>query len=198
MMLWQDDYRLNENRVGEQADSVFKTSQLNTSEGGKEFEQIIKKQRVDVVLAGNELMKLMNTVSTKSRAMFLKDYDKFFKELDVGSTSRPMLYTYLGIQFADQSLIESWYKPIRERFQAKIVNSCRSLIKRRQNLVSLQENDQIVIDHLKHAIDNHLHLAYLVHKSNLNLFMLDTFLMLCARVEPERLKSDLENVHLSF
>lgn len=147
-------------------------------------ERILKRLKVEVVAPGKHLLKVMNTISTKTRAMFLQDYEHYFEKLKVGSTSRPMLLSYLGLNFASPEQLRSWYAPFRERGRGQILDSCKSLLASRGKCFDLSEKELEVINKCKRGVRSKSHLAYLVFQNNLNLFMLDNYLLLCSKLEP--------------
>lgn len=147
-------------------------------------ERVLRRPKVEVVVPGKHLLKVMNTISTKTRAMFLQDYEHYFDTLKVGSTSRPMLLSYLGLNFASPEQLRSWYAPFKERGQGRIIDSCKSLLASREKSFNLSEKELEAIDKCKTGIKSRSHLAYLVFQNNLNLFMMDSYLLLCSKLEP--------------
>lgn len=161
-----------------------------------DFENILKRLRVEVVDPGKHLIRVMNTISTKSRAMFFQEYEHYYETLNVGSTSRPMLLSYLGLKFVDQDQLQSWYAPLRVRARPQIVDSCKSLLDTRRKSLNLSDKDLEVIAECKSRVKSKFHLAYLVFQNNLNLFMLDSYLLLCKRLEPDNIEINDDSLAL--
>lgn len=178
-------------------DTLFKVpSDHRWAELESDLKQLIQRMRIDVVAPSKELVKMMNTVSTKTRAMFLTQYEYYFKELNVGSTSRPMLYTYLGFQMTSPDQLATWYKPMKGRLQTRLLASCRSLIDKRQKSFTLSEPELALIHRAKLLTKDQYYLAYFVFQNNQNLFMLDQYLELCHKLESEQLGIDFEKLNL--
>jgi len=181
----------------EGADTVFRSGVEGDSGIENEFKHVVEKIRLDLVAPGQSLMKMMNLISTKTRVMFLKEDRHYYKNLGVGSTSRPMLFSYLGLELTSSDELLSWYRPLRDRIGVQLVDSCRSLISVHHSYSQrLDRHELEVIRRMKSQEGNKLHLAYLLFKSNLNLFMLETYLRLCSRLEHERLKENLTGLIL--
>lgn len=155
-----------------------------------DYERVVRDIRVDVVAPNKDLAKLMNVISSKTRVMFLREYEHYFTQLNVGSTSRPMLLAHLGLQLTSSERLISWYKQQLRRPTTKslVLDSCRSLKRKRDELlIGLNENDLSIIVNAKRHSRNRLHLSYLTFKNNLNLFMLENYLLLCSKCEPDQL-----------
>lgn len=162
-----------------------------------QLEKVLKSMKVEVVAPGKQLLDIMNNVSTKTRFMFFENYQHYFEELKVDSTSRPMLYAYLGLQFASPEQLASWYKPSSANKRKQVTNSCKTLIEMRKS-IPMQAEDVELINRSKNLIRNRFHMAYLVFQNNLTLFMLDNFLFLCLKIEPDQVKDEMKDVELSF
>lgn len=186
-------------------DTVFSSVELHEDDHhDQQLMDVIRLIGIDVVDPGRDLMKMMNLISTKTRAMFLQDYEKYFRQLDVGSTSRPMLVALLGLRFASQDQINSWYASSRPRIKSNIVKSCQMLAMKRQQAIekSLDANQSDLLKRETSSVvkqsqaTDGLHLAYLVFKSNMNLFMLENYLYLCTRLEPSELSVKVDGLQL--
>lgn len=195
ILLWETDTQLaNKSQV---KNVLFKGGQFD-EEDKKEVENLIVKFRVDVVAPGSHLVEMMSLLSTKTEAMFFKDYDHYFKELQIGSTDRPMLLSYLGLQYATEDQINSWYQPYKSRLQRHIIRSCQSLINTRKESSTKNLNDRELdwLEGIKSKVENNFQLALLTFEKNLNLFMLDNYILLCSKLEPGKLIEDLKDIKL--
>lgn len=204
-MIWRND-ALDDTKS--MRDSMFQlskelTERLEADEKLKElkskYEKMIKGQRVDVVAPGSDLTRMMNLISTKTAAMFLEDYDKYFRSLNIQSTSKPMLLSYLGLHLVSQDKINQWYGQSKSRVSSRVVKYCQGLIEKRKEIGSrLESQDLATIDQMKATFSrvNSLHMAHMVHQNNMNLFMLESFIILCTRLEGEALETSLKDVKL--
>lgn len=147
-----------------------------------EFETILRAIKIELVVPGKHLLKIMNIISTKTRAMFFQDYERYFEKLNVGSASRPMLLSYLGLELADHKQLATWLAPQLKFNAPRLRDSCKSLAEYRQNALNLNPTQLDTLDKCKSSAGGKFHLAYLVFQNNLNLFMLDTYLMLCRKL----------------
>lgn len=166
-------------------DSVFeRKAPLNDGTEPDEYDRyakMVKKWRIDVVAPGRRLTNLMKTVSTHTIAnRLLADSDGSFAEV-----SRPMLKAYLGVELAKPEELEKWSAM---RTVGNVGQACASLLDKRDDgftkAFGPQSKQQEMLkdfEELKEQ-DGH-HLAYLVFKNNLNLFMLESYLILCSRLD---------------
>lgn len=207
-MVWREGALLNKElgQDNEAADAIFKLSVPANSSGEwnqfEDFLKLVKESKVDVVAPSKDLLNTMNLVSTKTRVLFLSEFERYFKELQVGSTSRPMLLTYLGLRFASDQQLASWYEPTKRRriVRTKIVGSCKALFeKRRQSTERMMgQAGEDIIERARTGSPNKFYLPYLVFQNNQNLFMLETYLLLCQRLEPEELSDEIPSLDLGF
>lgn len=198
-LIWAQDTELALESRDEQKDTLFDPFELDViNEIKEQFGQVLDGLHIELVAPNSQLLTMMNRLSTNSKVMFLKDYDHYFKQLNVGSTDRPMLSAYLGLQLTGQERIAAWYKPHRARSGRRIIESCKSLIKIRNSSINLSDSKLAKLDDCKQNVANKFYLAYLTFKQNLNLFMMDQYLTLCSKLEPEALEKDLFTVHLAF
>lgn len=187
------------NSNSDQKDVLFSETDSDKLNGVKDqFLSILENMRIEVVAPGSHLMTMMNKITSKTQIMFTSDYDRYFRNMAIDSTDKPMLRSYLGLHLATGEQIESWYRPNRKRSRSHILRSCKSLINSRNKSIKLDAEKSEKLRDLKHLAENKFYLAYLTFKSNLNLFMLDTYLILCLKLEPEQLKDDLKDVLLVF
>lgn len=174
-----------------------------------EFEAMIKhKMQIQVVAPNKELIKAMNFISTKSRTMFLREYEKYFQNLHIGTTSRPMLLAYLGLELSTGEQIAAWTSSSEAlgggtssraaTIKRRLSEGCKRLLQTRQNSFELHASDVELIQRMKSYESNKFRVAYEVFENNLNLFMMDTYLTMCAKILPDDLRDDLSATTLSF
>lgn len=194
--LWT--YDTAEAQTGDESDAAFaEPNRKNVAALESDLEKALRSKKIDVVAPGKQLRETMNMFSTKIRAMFFEKYEHYFEDLGVGSTSRPMLYSYIGLRDASDEQIASWYKPssIKSR---QVVESCKKLFDYRRSKVHLNEAESELLEKTKTALNNKLQLGHLVFRNNLNLFMLDAFLLLCNRIESAHLEADFTSLKLTI
>ena len=149
------------------------------------YAQLASRWRIDVVITGQSVSYLMNVVSTNVFRRLLADFDSSFKELKMDDVDRPMLRAYLSVLMATDEEIREWSRLRRAR---NFDGSCRSLLEKRneegeKSFPNKDEQHELLdLAEKLRKPDNH-HLAYLVFQDNLNLFMLESHLHLCNRLE---------------
>lgn len=172
-----------------------------------EYAHLVKHLQINVVAPNKELVELMKVVSTKSRVHFLKEYEHFFEELNVGEANRPMLMAYLGLEFTPVKQIQAWFegylKSRGQRPGLKVVaQSCKRLLKQRSKSFNMTRGCAVgkkllaLAERLKSSVETHktsegkLHMAQVAFKNNLNLFMLESYLILCSHLDLQELKEE--------
>lgn len=170
--------------TGAATDSVFQ----HKAPGDERFAELAAKLRVDLVEPGRDLYRIMNKVGTKSRAALLQ----------VGRVSRPMLLTYLGLELVGQDELDAWYKQERRLSSEKVAASCRKLFAKRRQVERANGGAERELRRLPEGgPERKFHRAYLVFENNVNLFMLESYLRLCSRLEPRKLAAEIaEHDHL--
>jgi len=153
----------------------------------KIFVDGIKKIKVDVVAPNKELAQLMNSVSTKTNAKMLSDYKTYFEQNQIGSTSRPMLMTYFGLKTSTDEELMTWSKKLLDngRKRENLIRGCDTVTKaRKQSLEQVDGNELRTISEIRSrsSDENKLYLALLLFRNNLNLFLLENYSSLCARL----------------
>lgn len=164
-------------------------SNNNEAELYGQYVGMIKQWPIDVVAPGKYLTKLMNVVSTNSRAHFLREHELYYERMDLGSTNRPMLMAYLGLKLTDPKQLEGWCAAVTRPSplaRTQIVRSCNELLRKRDERApsAYRERGQRLSEELRQleARPGRFHSAYLAHSNNLNLFMMENFLILCSRL----------------
>lgn len=153
---------------------------------------LLRQLQVEVVAPRKELARMMNEVSTKSRAMLLHDQELYFNTLDASSASRPMLLAYLGLELTGSIQLERHYAKLGRRMGVRVVDNCRQLLAQRHQLHEEHTDADSELLAIIGANPSHRRrFAQLIFKNNLNLFMLESYLLLCSRLEPKELAREL-------
>lgn len=177
---------------GPKQDLAFKlgTDQQWYHQVESRYAPTIKQIKVDVVVPIKELAQVMNSLSTKANVKLLTDYEKYFKQGHVGSTSRPMLMTYLGLESIPDDELLSWSEPMRRgRAQERLIKGCQSILAKRRQSFELVDREKLrQIDEQFDKDHKRRQLALLVFKSNLSLFLLENYARLCTRLKLSELR----------
>lgn len=192
-LLWTHDTELSDKTKPK---NVLFQDETVSEELKKEFNDIIGNIEIDFVAPSTHLMNMMNKLSTNTLVMFFKDYDYYFKTLNIGSTDKPILLSYLGLEYASDEQIDLWYKPIKNRSHRNVIESCKSLINKRNNALSKEVSTKI--EKYKSQFHNKLFIGYLTFQKNSKLFMLDQYIKLCSKLDHEELLEELKDIVLTI
>lgn len=157
--------------------------------------EIIEKVHIEVVAPNRELAKMMTTMSTMTRSMFLREHKKYSEELMIDTTSRPMLLSYLGLYYASDQQVSEWYARHKAHLHQKVISGCESFIRLRRQAERLSSEDLQVLKKVE-GIGNVLSLVLVKFENNLNLFMIDNYLMLCSKLDPEQLREEIKKLQV--
>lgn len=158
----------------------------------KQYKQVMRKVKIDIVAPSKDLSGVMNMLVTKAKAKYLTEYEHYYKEMEVDTITRPMLYTYICLGMLGQEQIREWYEPIKRRAAAKVSDSCKSLADYYRKQVSkLEQSDLDIVSKAKADAKSSNQLAYAIFQTNLNLFMINNYLILCARLDSQQMDQQI-------
>lgn len=170
--------------------------QPNPPDSESDFSEKISKVHIDVVCPSKDLRDVMNTISTRAQYLLLTEGDRYFDNMSYDSSSRPMLLTFLKVDAIEKEKLLEWYRPIRERKQERVAESCRDLAEKRQEAVQSAGGIEDAIADCQRMLSRY-RCVYLVAWHNQILFMMDLYLKLCLKLESNALADQFKYIKLS-